>query len=238
MAKEQPAAAAKTGSRSKKTGSKSLSRLTKDERLELMKLLRRQNPNPKPELHYKNAYELLCAVLLSAQATDASVNKVTEKLFALAPDPEKMVELGEDRIADCIKSIGLWKAKSKNLFNMSRILIESFNSKVPSDFDALVSLPGVGGKTAYVVQNVFFRIPVIAVDTHIFRVCNRTGLCPGKNALEVQKRLPAVIDDTFKLDAHHYILLHGRYICTARSPKCEECVIAHLCKEKKQKVKS
>lgn len=195
-----------------------------------MSALKNQNPYPKPVLHFSNPFELICAVALSAQTTDLAVNKVTEELFALAPTPDAMVKLGEERISQLIKSIGLWRSKARNLVAMSRILVERFSGFVPDNYEELVSLPGVGSKTALVVLNLAFGHPTVAVDTHIFRVCSRTGFCLGKNAKDVQDKLPSLIDPKFLKDAHHYLLLHGRHVCTARNPKCENCVISEFCK--------
>lgn len=198
-------------------------------RLEIIKLLQAKNPNPKSELNYSNAFELLCAVMLSAQATDISVNKVTEKLFKIANTPKALMDLGEEGISSYIKSIGLWRAKAKNLARLSQILHEKYNDIVPDNEKDLTSLPGVGTKTAKVVLNVAFGHDTIAVDTHIFRVCNRTGYCKGKSPLEVQDKLYKLVPKEFRHDAHHYFLLHGRYTCKATSPQCKSCEIAHLC---------
>lgn len=208
----------------------------KEIRLELIKILQAKNPHPRSELNYSNAFELLCAVMLSAQATDVSVNKVTDRLFAKANTPKAMMELGEEGIASYIKSIGLWRAKAKNLAKLSQILHEKYNDIVPDNEKELVLLPGVGSKTAKVVLNVAFGHNTIAVDTHIFRVCNRTGYCTGKTPLEIQDKLPKLVPDEFKKDAHHYFLLHGRYTCKATSPQCPVCEIAHLCSSYKNGV--
>ncbi len=189
-------------------------------------------PNPRPALHFRNPFELLCAVVLSAQATDASVNLATPALFGKAPDPWSMAALGEEGIAPFIKAIGLWRAKSRNLAALSKILCDKHGGQVPDDFDALVSLPGVGSKTANVVLNVAFGHPTIAVDTHIFRVCVRTGLCPLKDAKAVEQALPSIIPDGHKQEAHHRLLFHGRYVCTARNPKCAQCCIRQICRYK------
>lgn len=196
----------------------------------MMAALEEEFPNPKPALKFKNPFELLCAVVLSAQATDASVNVATPALFKAAPDPRSMADLGADGIAPFIKSIGLWRAKSKNLAALSEIICEKHGGDVPDDYEALVALPGVGSKTANVVLNVAFGHPTIAVDTHIFRVCARTGLCPLKNASAVEKALPSIIPDRFKQEAHHRLLFHGRYVCTARSPRCGKCCISGICR--------
>ncbi len=186
-------------------------------------------PEPKGELDYLNPFTLLVAVVLSAQATDVGVNKATPALFAEAETPEKMVEIGEDRIRHHIKTIGLFNAKAKNVFKLSKILIEEHNSEVPQDRDALVKLPGVGRKTANVVLSMAFGIPTIAVDTHIFRVSNRTGLAKGKNVDQVEEKLEKVVPDEFKFHAHHWMILHGRYICKARKPECAKCPVIDLC---------
>ncbi len=189
---------------------------------------------PRTELNYTNSYTLLVAVALSAQATDIGVNKATKALFEAADTPEKMVALGEDKIRDYVKTIGLYRNKAKNVFLLSQQLIEKHNAIVPNDREALEALPGVGRKTANVVLNEAFGIPTIAVDTHIFRVSNRTGLAPGKNPLAVELLLERVIPDEYKLHAHHWLILHGRYICKARKPDCAQCLIKDLCKYKEK----
>ena len=206
--------------------------LNAQERKSLMAALAAQNPNPKSELNYSNPFELLCAVVLSAQATDASVNLVTPELFAAAPTPEKMAALGEEAIGNLIKRVGLWRNKAKNLAQLAAILHEEYNDQVPDSFEELLKLPGVGAKTARVVLNVAFGQPYIAVDTHVFRVCNRTGLCLGNTAEKVAKHLPDLIDPEFLMNAHHYLLLHGRYVCTAKNfeERCATCVAAPWCK--------
>ena len=191
--------------------------------------LQKDNPAPKGELNYTNPFTLLVAVVLSAQATDIGVNKATPALFKEADTPEKMVALGEDRIRHHIKTIGLFNSKAKNVFKLSQILIEEHNSEVPQNLEALIKLPGVGRKTANVVLNMAFGHPTIAVDTHIFRVSNRTKLAPGKNPDQVEKKLEKVIPDQFKLHCHHWLILHGRYICKARKPDCPNCPVADLC---------
>jgi endonuclease-3 len=188
------------------------------------------NPEPKGELDYVNPFTLLVAVVLSAQATDAGVNKATPALFALADTPEKMMALGVAGIEDKIKTIGLYRGKAKNVFALSQILVERFNSEVPADREALESLPGVGRKTANVVLNIAFRQPTIAVDTHLFRVANRTGLAPGKTPLEVELGLLKVVREPYMLHAHHWLILHGRYVCKARKPECWRCVIREWCR--------
>ena len=196
---------------------------------EAFRRLREANPHPTTELEYASPFQLLVAVVLSAQATDKSVNLVTRRLFALAPTPEAMTDLGEAGIAEQIKSIGLFRNKAKNTYLLCRQLLERHGGQVPNDRDALEALPGVGRKTANVVLNTIFGEPTMAVDTHIFRLANRTGLAPGKDVLEVEKRLLRRIPKEYLRDAHHWLILHGRYICTARKPKCGECIIRDLC---------
>jgi len=186
-------------------------------------------PAPQTELKYVNPFTLLVAVVLSAQATDAGVNKATPALFAAADTPEKMAALGEDRIRDCIKTIGLYRNKAKNVAALSEKLVAEHGGKVPRTREALEALPGVGRKTANVVLNVAFGEPTIAVDTHIFRVGNRTGMATGKDPFEVEQKLDKVIPAHYKMHAHHWLILHGRYTCLARKPLCEKCVIADLC---------
>ena len=186
-------------------------------------------PSPKGELNYANAYTLLVAVVLSAQATDVGVNKATRPLFVKADTPEKMVALGEHRVRDFIRTIGLYKNKAKNVVALSRKLIERFNGEVPRTREQLESLPGVGRKTANVVLNIAFGEPTIAVDTHLFRVGNRTGLAPGKTPLEVEKGFEEKVPETYKRQAHHWLILHGRYVCKARKPECPNCPIQDLC---------
>ncbi len=203
--------------------------MTRAEIEEFFARLKKQNPHPKTELEYKNSYTLLVAVVLSAQATDKSVNKATEPLFQTVDTPEKMLALGEANLADRIKTIGLYRAKAKNVIALSRILIERHGGKVPKDREALEELPGVGRKTANVVLNVAFGEPTIAVDTHIFRVSNRTGLAPGKDVLAVEKGLERRVPETYRLHAHHWLILHGRYTCLARKPLCPACIVRDLC---------
>jgi len=186
-------------------------------------------PIPKGELEYINPYTLLIAVVLSAQATDAGVNRATKALFAKVRTPEDMLALGEARLKDYIKTIGLYNSKAKNIIALSRLLVERHGSQVPPSREVLETLPGVGRKTANVVLNVAFGEPTIAVDTHIFRLCNRTGLAPGKTPLEVEKRLEHVVPEARKLHAHHWLILHGRYVCKARRPDCPACVVRDLC---------
>ena len=186
-------------------------------------------PEPKGELHYSNPFTLLVAVVLSAQATDAGVNKATPALFAAADTPEKMAALGEEKVTELIRTIGLFRTKAKNVVALSRRLVAEFGGKVPRDRDALQSLPGVGRKTANVVLNIAFGEPTIAVDTHIFRVSNRTGLAPGKTVEAVEAGLEKVVPAEYRLHAHHWLILHGRYVCKARKPDCPACVVADLC---------
>ncbi len=203
---------------------------TSAEIAEAFRRFRKANPEPKGELQHINPFTLLVAVVLSAQATDAGVNKATPALFALADTPQKMAALGEDRVRDLIKTIGLFRTKAKNVVALSRILVEQHGGEVPRSREALEALPGVGRKTANVVLNIAFGEPTIAVDTHIFRVGNRTGLATGKNPLEVEQKLEAVVPAEFKRHAHHWLILHGRYTCVARRPLCEKCIIADLCR--------
>ncbi len=188
------------------------------------------NPQPRGELHYINPFTLLIAVVLSAQATDAGVNKATPALFAAADTPEKMVALGEDKVRDLIRTIGLFRTKAKNVIALSEKLIAEHGGMVPPVREALEALPGVGRKTANVVLNVAFGAETIAVDTHIFRVGNRTGLAPGKNPLEVEMKLEQLVPQAYRLHAHHWLILHGRYICKAQRPLCEKCPINDLCR--------
>ena len=196
---------------------------------EFFRRLEARNPDPRGELEYINPYTLLVAVILSAQATDVSVNKATEPLFRIVDTPEKMLALGEDGLKVYIRTIGLFNAKAKNVMAMSRLLVEKHNSVVPRDRDTLVTLPGVGRKTANVVMNIAFAEPTIAVDTHIFRVSNRTGLAPGKTPTHVELALEKVVPEKYKLHAHHWLILHGRYICKARKPECPSCPVVDLC---------
>ena len=194
--------------------------------------LRSLDPAPRTELNYSNPYTLVVAVALSAQSTDVGVNKATKALFEKADTPEKMVALGEDIVRDHIKTIGLYKNKAANVIKLSQMLIDDFDSVVPEDRDALIRLPGVGRKTANVVMNEAFGHPTMAVDTHIFRVSNRTGMAPGKDVYEVELNLLRVTADEFLLHAHHWLILHGRYTCVARKPKCYNCAIKDICKFK------
>jgi endonuclease-3 len=190
---------------------------------------RKANPEPKGELQHVNPFTLLVAVVLSAQATDAGVNKATPALFAAADTPSKMVALGEERVRELVKTIGLFRTKAKNVVELSRRLVAEHDGQVPRTREALEALPGVGRKTANVVLNIAFGEPTIAVDTHIFRVGNRTGIAPGKNPLEVEQKLEQAVPGEFKRHAHHWLILHGRYTCVARKPMCERCIIADLC---------
>jgi endonuclease-3 len=196
---------------------------------ELFTRFKKANPHPTTELVYSSPFELLVAVILSAQATDVSVNKATAKLFATANTPERIAKLGIAGLTPYIQSIGLFNSKAKNIITMCEILISQHHSQVPADRHALEALPGVGRKTANVILNTAFGQPTIAVDTHIFRVANRLGLAAGKNVLAVEQKLEEVIPDKFKHDAHHWLILHGRYICTARKPKCGSCPVVDLC---------
>jgi len=195
----------------------------------LFSRLAAEMPAPETELTYSNTYTLLVAVVLSAQATDVGVNKATGKLFELADTPEAMTALGEDRVRDLIKTIGLYRNKAKNVIALSRALIDEHGSQVPGDREALEKLPGVGRKTASVILNEAFGLPTIAVDTHVFRLANRTGLAPAKTPLAVEHRLEKVVPKRYAKGAHHWLILHGRYTCLARKPKCDRCIISDLC---------
>lgn len=206
--------------------------MNKAKRQEIFTRFHRDNPEPKTELNYSTPFQLLIAVMLSAQSTDKGVNKATEKLFPVANTPESILKLGIEELKTYIKTIGLFNTKAENIIKTCALLIEKHDSKVPETREALESLPGVGRKTANVVLNTAFSQPTMAVDTHIFRVANRTKIAPGKNVLEVEKKLLKFIPNEFLLDAHHWLILHGRYICTARSPKCGACPIEDLCEFK------
>lgn len=195
----------------------------------LFERLAAANPAPRSELTFANPYQLLVAVILSAQATDKSVNLATSRLFRIAPDAEAMVRLGEAGVADCIRAIGLYRNKARNVVAMSRQILERHGGEVPHGREALEALPGVGRKTANVILNIAFGEPTIAVDTHIFRVANRTGLAPGKSVAAVERRLLQCVPRRFRLHAHHWLILHGRYVCTARRPRCPGCPIRDLC---------
>ncbi len=203
--------------------------MTRTQIAEFFDRLAEANPDPRGELEYKNPYTLLVAVVLSAQATDAGVNKATRGLFAIADTPQKMLDLGEAGVRDHIKTIGLFNAKAKNVCALSELLLRDHGGEVPRDREALEKLPGVGRKTANVVLNIAFGEPTIAVDTHIFRVSNRTGLAPGKTPLDVEKKLERRVPAARKLHAHHWLILHGRYVCKARKPNCPDCVVRDLC---------
>jgi endonuclease-3 len=203
-----------------------------EKRVEILSRLRNENPNPKTELNYHSDFELLISVILSAQATDVSVNKATEKLYAVANTPESIAALGLLKLKTYVKTIGLYNTKAANIIKTCRILFTEHNSEVPRTREALEALPGVGRKTANVVLNTAFGEPTMAVDTHIFRISNRTRFAPGKNVLQVEKKLLKVIPDEFIRDSHHWLILHGRYICTARKPRCGACVISDLCEFK------
>jgi endonuclease-3 len=203
--------------------------MNRDIRTEIYSRLREKIPRPETELVYRNPFELLIAVILSAQATDISVNKATAKLYPVANTPEALLDLGVTRLKSYIKTIGLFNSKAENIIKTCRILLDRFDGEVPRTRDELESLPGVGRKTANVILNTAFGEPTIAVDTHIFRVSNRTGIAKGKTPLEVEKRLVRLTPDEFKKDAHHWLILHGRYTCKARKPECPVCVISDLC---------
>jgi endonuclease-3 len=203
-------------------------------RHQIFERLRQHNPHPTTELHYHTPFELLVAVALSAQATDKGVNKATAKLFPVANTPEAILALGEDGLKRYIKTIGLFNSKARHIIQACQMLVEQHGSQVPEDRAALEALPGVGRKTANVILNTAFGQPTIAVDTHIFRVSNRTGLAPGKTVVEVEKKLLKFVPDEFKHDAHHWLILLGRYTCLARKPRCGSCVIEDLCEYKKK----
>lgn len=203
--------------------------MNKDKRAEIFCRWQQANPTPTTELEYNSVFELLISVILSAQATDVGVNKATAKLYPVANTPQAIYALGEDGLREYIKTIGLFNAKGKNIIETCRLLVEKHDSQVPDTREELEALPGVGRKTANVVLNTAFRQPAMAVDTHIFRVANRTGIAKGKNVLEVEKGLMRHIPKSYLLDAHHWLILHGRYTCTARKPKCPMCIIADLC---------
>ena len=213
--------------------------LNKVKRTHIFNLLNKKNPSPTTELIHTTPFELLVAVILSAQATDISVNKATKKLFAIANTPETILSLGLKKIKSYIQTIGLYNNKAKSIIETCKILLEKHNSEVPNNRIALEELSGVGRKTANVILNTVFGEPTIAVDTHIFRVSNRTGIAPGKSVLEVEEKLLKHVPDVFKRDAHHLLILHGRYTCTARNPKCGSCIIFDDCewKERKKHIK-
>ena len=211
-----------------------MAKLTKAQIHEIFEILARERPEPKTELNYTNPFTLLCAVAFSAQSTDVGVNKATKALFEKYDNPQKMLELGEEGLGEYLKTIGLWRQKAKNAIAMSKILVEKFGGEIPKTREELTPLPGVGRKTANVVMNEAFGEPTIAVDTHIFRVSNRTGLAKGKNPDEVEAGLEKIVPPEFKLGAHHWLILHGRYTCIARKPKCNMCPIVHLCQFKEK----
>ncbi|MBI5006159.1 MAG: endonuclease III [Nitrosomonadales bacterium] len=198
-------------------------------RREIFSRLQAANPHPTTELEHKTPFELLVAVILSAQATDRSVNIATRELFPVANTPQKILDLGEAGLREYVQRIGLYQTKSKHIIAMCRILLEQHGGEVPRTREALEALPGVGRKTANVILNTAFGQPTIAVDTHIFRISNRIGLAPGKDVVEVEKKLMKFVPEEFKQDAHHWLILHGRYVCVARKPKCRECIIQDLC---------
>jgi len=206
--------------------------VNKLKRHEIFSRFRAENPKPETELNYSSEFELLIAVILSAQATDVGVNKATDKLYPIANTPEKIYALGIEGLSEYIKTIGLYNSKAKNVIATCKLLIEQHNSHVPDDREALEALPGVGRKTANVVLNTAFGHPTMAVDTHIFRVSNRTKLAPGKTVLAVEKALIKFIPNEFMVDAHHWLILHGRYTCIARKPRCGSCIISDLCEYK------
>lgn len=210
--------------------------MNKEKRSEIFRRFRKANPAPKTELVHKSNFELLIAVILSAQATDISVNKATKELYKVANTPQKILDLGESGLKKYIKSIGLYNSKAKSIIKTCKILIDEYNCRIPDDRDTLQKLPGVGRKTANVVLNNAFGQPTIAVDTHIFRVSNRTGIAPGKDVLKVELGLEKFIPEEYKLHAHHWLILHGRYTCVARNPKCSECSIIDLCEYRKKNV--
>ena len=203
---------------------------TQDELREIFRRFSVQRPEPKGELEHVNPFTLVVAVALSAQATDAGVNKATRALFAAADTPQKMLDLGEEKVRDYIKTIGLFRNKAKNVIALSQKLIDDFGGEVPKTREELITLPGVGRKTANVVMSMAFGIPTMAVDTHVFRIANRLGLAPGKTPDEVEENLLKVIPDEYLFHAHHWLILHGRYTCKARKPECQACVIADICK--------
>ncbi|MEW6205970.1 MAG: endonuclease III [Pseudomonadota bacterium] len=208
--------------------------MNKEKRTEIFKRFQQANPEPKTELEYSTPFELLAAVLLSAQATDKGVNIATRKLFAVANTPAAIAALGVAGVEDYIKTIGLFRSKAKHLVQTAEILRDQYKGEVPADREALESLPGVGRKTANVVLNTAFGQPTMAVDTHIFRISNRTGIAPGKDVLEVEKRLLKLVPQEFMLNAHHWLILHGRYVCKTRKPECTRCSIVDLCEFKKK----
>ena len=210
--------------------------MNRDKRTEIFSRLRAANPHPETELKYANPFQLLVAVILSAQSTDVGVNKATAALFRKVKTPAALLKLGEAGLREHIKTIGLFNTKAKNIMKTCAILVEQHRGRVPDDRAALEALPGVGRKTANVVLNIAFGHPTIAVDTHIFRVANRTGIAPGKNVNEVEQRLLRLVPDEFRQHAHHWLILHGRYTCIARKPRCQSCTIADLCEFKDKNI--
>ncbi len=208
--------------------------MNRDKRIQIFSLLRDANPKPETELNYTSPFELLISVILSAQATDVGVNKATAKLYPVANTPQQILDLGLERLKEYVKTIGLYNTKAQNIIKTCDILVNEYDGEVPASRKALEALPGVGRKTANVVLNTAFGQPTIAVDTHIFRVANRTGIAPGKTVREVEDRLMRLVPDEFKQDAHHWLILHGRYTCIARKPRCASCVIHDLCEYRKK----
>ena len=240
MTKEpSPSPAAKRGSSAAKSASKRKRRLPRskynhDELVEIFARFKQQREAPEGELDHVNPYTLVVAVALSAQATDVGVNRATRDLFKIADTPEKMLALGVDKVGDYIKTIGLWRNKAKNVIALSQMLVDDFGSVVPKTREELMLLPGVGRKTANVVMSMAFGIPTMAVDTHVFRIGHRMGMAPGKDPDEVETILMKVIPEDYLFHAHHWLILHGRYVCKARKPDCEKCIVADLCKSKEK----
>jgi len=210
--------------------------MNREKRYEIFSRLREANPHPTTELKYSNPFELLIAVILSAQATDVGVNKATDKLYPVANTPQAILDLGLDGLKEYVKTIGLYNSKASNIIKTCKILLDKYDGEVPDDRKALEALPGVGRKTANVVLNTAFGHPTMAVDTHIFRVSNRTKIAPGKTPLEVEKKLLKFVPEEFLIDAHHWLILHGRYTCIARKPRCGSCLIEDLCEYKHKNV--
>ena len=211
--------------------------MNQQQRVEFFTLLRAQNPEPTTELNYNSTFELLIAVILSAQATDIGVNKATDKLYPIANTPQTILDLGVDGLKQYIKTIGLFNSKAVNVIKTCQLLLDLHHGEVPDDRDALEALPGVGRKTANVILNTVFKHPVIAVDTHLFRLSNRTGLAKGKTVRAVEDRLMKVVPTEFKQDAHHWLILHGRYVCIARKPLCANCIVQHCCDDYRRQLK-
>lgn len=229
VGRRKPAAVGRGSAKAVRRGAGRRTRLSKAAIAEMFRRFEAADPEPKSELEYVNPFTLLVAVVLSAQATDAGVNKATRALFKIADTPEKMVRLGEDQVRDFIKTIGLYRNKARNVIELSRQLVANHGGNVPRDREALEALPGVGRKTANVVLNVAFGEPTMAVDTHVFRVSNRTGLSSGRTPLEVEEDLLRAIPPEFAMHAHHWLILHGRYVCKARTPECPRCIVRDLC---------